>query len=388
MSMPQPRAAVSALSPSLIREVANSAMGRTDVLPFWFGESDQPTPEFIRQAAIASIERGETFYTQNLGRPWLREAIADYQARLHGRTFHSDQIGVTGSGVSALMLAMQLVLEPGDRVVAVTPLWPNLVEIPRILSADVIRVPLQVSNNAWQLDLDQLLDALTPDTRLLLLNSPNNPTGWTITAEQQEVILAHCRQHGIWILADDVYSRLIYRPGQNHAPSFLDMSDEQDRLISVNSFSKAWCMTGWRAGWLTLPASLSADLAKLVEYNTSCVADFVQHAARVAIEQGDEHIRTLRQELAARRALMSTELGAIPGVQLPLAEGAMYAYFSIESQSDSLALAKALIQEVGLGLAPGKAFGMEGEGWLRWCYATSEERLRDGITRLKHFIER
>ena len=256
--MVQAREAVRELQSSLIREVANAGMGNPDILRFWFGESDQPTPVFIRQAAIASLESGETFYSQNLGRPYLREAIATYLSGLHEREIVPDRIAAVGSGVSALMIASQLVLSPGDKVVAVTPLWPNVVEIPKILGAKVTRVPLAIANGRWSLDLQRTLDALTPDTRMLIVNSPNNPTGWTIEDEQVDVLLAHCRRHGIWVLADDVYERLVYDPRLKSAPSFLRRYEPGDRIISSNSFSKAWTMTGWRMGWLVAPETLMA----------------------------------------------------------------------------------------------------------------------------------
>src|SRR5690606_891738 len=248
------RPAVQALENSQIREIANGAMGRDDVLAFWFGESDEPTPAFIRAAAIAALERGETFYSQNLGRPYLREAIAAYLGRLHGRPFAPDGIAALGSGVSALMLASQLLLSPGDRVVAVTPIWPNVVEIPKILGAEVVRVPLTVRAGRWALDLDRLLAALTPDTRLFVVNSPNNPTGWMLADDEVAALLAHCRRHGIWVLSDDVYERLVYDPARRSAPSFIARAEAGDRIVSANSFSKAWSMTGWRLGWLAAPA--------------------------------------------------------------------------------------------------------------------------------------
>lgn len=384
--MPNARDLVRGLEPSRIREVANAAMGRDDVLPFWFGESDQPTPAFIREAAIASINAGETFYTQNLGRPWLREAIADYLGHLHGRPIAADRVGVSGSGVSALMLANQLVVGPGDRVVAVTPLWPNIVEIPRILGASVERVSLVVRDGGWTLDLDRLLAALTPDTRMLILNSPNNPTGWTLDAATREPILAHCRRHGIWILADDVYERLVFDPSLRSAPSFLPLADPDDRILSTNSFSKAWSMTGWRVGWITAPASLADDLAKLIEYNTSCVAEPVQRAACVAVRDGEAEVARMRARLQATRQQIVTGLRALPGIELPDAGGAMYAFFRIAGQTDSVALARRLVAEAGLGLAPGAAFGPEGEGWLRWCHAVAPERLAEGLGRLGRFL--
>ncbi len=224
---------------SLIRELANGAMERENLLAFWFGESDQATPMFIREAAIASLREGETFYTENLGRRYLRDAVARYLTGLHGRAIGVDRIAMTTSGDSALMLASQLLVNPGDRVVIVTPLWPNAVEIPKIAGAEVECVSLEVREGRWALPLERLLDALTPRTRMLVINSPNNPTGWAIGREEQRAVFEHCRRLGIWIVADDVYERLVYDEGVKSAPSFLTLAEDGDRLIVVNSFSKA-----------------------------------------------------------------------------------------------------------------------------------------------------
>jgi aspartate aminotransferase len=375
-------------SPSLIRELANSAMGRDDVLPFWFGESDQPTPAFIREAAIASLHAGETFYTENLGRPYLRQAISNYLTGLHGRQMPVDRVAVTGSGGSALMLVSQLLVSPGDRVVIVTPLWPNAVEIPKILSAQVECVSLEVRAGSWVLPLEKLLDALTPQTRMLVLNSPNNPTGWTAEGEEQCAILEHCRRLGIWILADDVYERLISRDDLRSAPSFLTLADGDDRLIVVNSFSKAWTMTGWRVGWLVGPPKIFPVLAPLIEYNTSSVAEFSQRGATVALEQGEPYVLQQRSDLATTKAKLTAALGTLPGVEVPEADGAMYLFIRIAGHNDSMELARRLIDQVGLGLAPGRAFGPEGEGWLRWCYAASWSQNDLGVERLARFLSR
>jgi aspartate/methionine/tyrosine aminotransferase len=384
--MVEARQAVRELQSSLIREVANAGMGNPDILRFWFGESDQPTPLFIRQAAIESLQSGETFYSQNLGRPYLREAIATYLGDLHQRPVIADRIAAVGSGVSALMIASQLVLSPGDRVVAVTPLWPNVVEIPKILGANVARVPLTIANGKWALDLDRLLAALTPDTKLLIVNSPNNPTGWTIEDEQIDVLLAHCRRHGIWVLADDVYERLVYEPARRSAPSFLQRYESGDRIISSNSFSKAWSMTGWRMGWLVAPETLMPDLGKLIEYNTSCILEPAQRAGAVAVSQGEAEVAKLRERLASTRGQLVDGLRRLPGVDVPDAGGAMYAFFRIAGHDDTFELAKRLVAEVGLGLAPGAAFGPEGNGWLRWCHAVSGEKIGEGLARLEKFL--
>lgn len=371
---------------SQIREVANSGMGERDILPFWFGEPDEVTPAYIREAAVASICAGETFYTQNFGIPELRSEIAAYVSRLH-RPIGVEHIAVTASGMSALMLSTEALLDPGDRVVCVTPLWPNLTEIPRILGAQVVRVALEFGDHGWSLDVDRLLDALIPGTRAVMINSPNNPTGWTLARDDQRIILEHCRRHGIWILADDVYERLYYADARC-APSFLDLADPTDRLVSTNSFSKAWLMTGWRLGWIVAPPTLMPDLGKLIEYNTSCSPVFVQRAGVVALRDGEPTVVHTLDRFRAARALLIDELVAIDGVDAALPTGAMYVFFRVAGVTDSLAWCKRLVREARLGLAPGSAFGPEGEGFVRWCFASSHERLLDGVQRLRCFLRR
>ncbi|MEO8565683.1 MAG: pyridoxal phosphate-dependent aminotransferase [Betaproteobacteria bacterium] len=380
----QARQAVRSLVASQIREVANVGMGNADILPFWFGEPDQITPTYIRDAAVASLNAGETFYTQNFGIPELREAIAAYVSRWH-RSVAAADIAVTASGMSALMLSVEALIDPGDRVVCVTPLWPNLTEIPKILGAEVVRVALSFGVGGWTLDVARLLDALTPGTRAVLINSPNNPTGWTIDRAGQAAILEHCRKLGIWIIADDVYERLYYDApaARACAPSFLDLSSPGDRIVSTNSFSKAWAMTGWRLGWIVAPGTLLPDLGKLIEYNTSCSPTFVQRAAVVAINDGEATIAHTLERYRAARDFLVGELNAIPGVSAAAPKGAMYVFFRVAGVTDSLEFCKRLVREVGLGLAPGSAFGPEGEGFVRWCFAADTDRLADGIARLR-----
>jgi aspartate/methionine/tyrosine aminotransferase len=377
---------VRALVASRIREVANAGMGDPDILAFWFGEPDEVTPAYIRDAAVASIAAGETFYSPNFGIPELREAIAGYVSALH-QSVHGARVAVTASGMSALMLSVQALVGGGDRVVCVTPLWPNLTEIPKVLGAGVVRVALEFGARGWTLDLDRLLAALTPDTRVLMLNSPNNPTGWTIDREGQQALLAHCRRHGIWIVGDDVYERLYYE-GPSCAPSFLDLAHPDDRVVSTNSFSKAWSMTGWRLGWIVAPSTLMGDLGTLIEYNTSCSPVFVQRAGVVAIREGEPTItRTVARYARAREHLVGA-LSALPGVEVAPPAGAMYVFFRVDGVHDSLAFCKQLVREARLGLAPGSAFGDEGEGFVRWCFAASESSLNDGIDRLRSFLDR
>ena len=376
------RAAIQALPGSKIREVANAGIGRSDVLAFWFGESDEVTPEPIRQAAADALMRGETFYSHNLGLPELRQAIATYASGLHGPV-DVDRIAVTSSGVTALMLAMQLLAGAGDEVVAVVPVWPNLTAQPVILGAHVTRVPLRPRHGLWQLDLNELLAQVTPRTRVLLVNAPNNPTGWTLTRAEQQALLAHCRRTGTWIVADEVYER-VYFGGTPAAPSFLDVATPDDRLIVAQSFSKSFLMTGWRLGWLVLPQGQLDEAGKLLEFNSSCAPVFVQRGGLAALALADTLVPRTTAHLQACRDRLIGGLQQLPGVTVAAPLGGMYAFFRLEGEDDSLALAQRLVAQHGLGLAPGAAFGDEGEGWLRWCFASHDPaRLDQGLLRLR-----
>ena len=375
------RDAIESLPGSRIREVANAGLGREDVLAFWFGESDEVTPEPIRQAAADSLARGETFYSHNLGLPELRAAIAGYASALHG-PLDAGRIAVTSSGVSALMLAMQMLLGSGDEVVAVVPVWPNLTAQPAILGAGVTRVALRPHAGAWQLDLDELLAAVTPRTRVLLVNGPNNPTGWTLARAEQRAMLEHCRRTGTWIVADEVYERIFFA-GAPAAPSFLDIAAPQDRLVVVHSFSKSFLMTGWRLGWLVLPPASLDAAGKLLEFNSSCAPVFVQRGGLAALAMADGFVPGLVARLRDCRDRLVGGLQALPGITVASPPGGLYAFFRVEGEDDSLAFARRLVADHGLGLAPGVAFGPEGEGWLRWCFASRDPaRLDQGLQRL------
>ncbi len=392
------RQAVLNLEESMIRQVANAGMGRSDVLRFWFGESDETTPAFIRDAAIASLTQGETFYAQNLGLPELRSAVAQYASRLRvegAAPIGPERIAITSSGVNALMLAVQALVNAGDEVVAVTPVWPNLTAQPAIMGGIVKCVSLKPRDGQWQLDMAELLAVITAHTKLLILNAPNNPTGWTLTRDEQQTILDHCRRTGTWILADEVYERLYYDPSPNGcAPSFLDIASADDRLVVAHSFSKSFLMTGWRLGWLVMPPAMTEQVGKLIEFNTSCAPVFVQRAGLVAIERTDEITPRVVQHLKLCRDTLVPLLQAVPGVQVAPAKGGMYAFFRLEDQgrfSDSLETAKRLVIEAGLGLAPGNAFMVkptpQAQGWLRWCFASQDlERLRQGVVRLERWL--
>ena len=381
------RQAILDLAQSRIREVANAGLGRTDLLAFWFGESDEVTPEPIRQAAIASLQMGETFYSHNLGLPELRQAVAHYMSQRHGPV-ELDRLAITSGGVNALMLATQSLVDAGDEVVAVTPVWPNLTAQAAIMGARLCCVPLQAHNGQWQLDIEALLVAVTAKTKLLIVNAPNNPTGWTLTRQEQQRILDHCRRTGTWILADEVYERLYFDASANGcAPSFLDLAVADDRLVVVHSFSKSFLMTGWRLGWLVMPPSMTAQMGKLIEFNTSCVSVFTQRAGIAALENTESITPAVVAHLKLCRDTLIPLLQSIPGLEVSAARGGMYAFFKLAGHRDSLQTAKRLVAEAGLGLAPGEAFAPEAKGWLRWCFASRDpQRLVQGVDRLRRWL--
>jgi aspartate/methionine/tyrosine aminotransferase len=297
------------------------------------------------------------------------------------------------------MLISQALIGRGDRVVAVTPLWPNITSAPRLMGAEIVRVPLELRTGEgaprWTLDLERLLHALTPATRALYLNAPNNPTGWAIDRAAQQTVLDHCRRHGIWIVADDAYERLYYPEAQDDqtqaasrakpvcAPAFLDLAERDERVLSTNTFSKSWLMTGWRLGWTVAPRALVPEIAKLIEFNTSCTPGFIQYAGLAAVTQGEPVIARTLARLRKARDFLIAALSEIDGVQAASPAGAMYAFLRIEGVRDSLAFCKRMVAEAGLGLAPGAAFGPEGEGFVRWCFAADTQRLADGVERLR-----
>jgi aspartate/methionine/tyrosine aminotransferase len=382
------RQAIIDLQASRIRDVANAGLGRSDVLAFWFGESDEVSPAFIRQAAIDSLQKGETFYAHNLGLPELRQAISTEMQLRHGAGIGVDRIAVTSGGVNALMLAMQALVNPGDEVVVVTPVWPNLTSQPVILGAVLHTVCLEPLHGRWNLPMEKLLAAITPQTKLLVVNSPNNPTGWTLSRDEQQTLLAHCRRTGTWILADEVYENLYYLPSDNRcAPSFLDIAALDDRLVVAHSFSKSFLMTGWRLGWLVMPSQMTEHMGKLIEFNTSCASVFVQRAGIAAMQRAGDIVPTVVAQMQACRDRLLAELKSIPGLELAVPDGGMYAFFSIPGLADDVQTAKRLVAEAGLGLAPGSAFASEAQGWLRWCFASQDQnRLGEGARRLKDWL--
>lgn len=378
------RATVEGLGVSLIRDVANAGMGLDDIIALWYGEPDQSTPEFICQAAAASLAKGDTFYTENFGIPELRTALAEYMSRLYQRPIDRERIAVTASGMSATNLMQQVLTDPGDNVVVTAPVWPNLIETVRTMGGEPRFAWLQFGNQGWSLDLERMFDMVDGRTRAILINSPSNPTGWVMNHDEMTRVLDFCRARGIWVLSDEVYARVVYdRPA---APSFLDIAAPDDRLVVVNSFSKSWCMTGWRLGWLTAPPALMPTLEKMIEFHYSCPAHFSQVAGVTAVREGEAFVRDTVAQYKLARDLVIDRLQAMPKVRVHRPEGAFYAFFAVDGMDDSLAKCKGIVRQSRVGLAPGAAFGSRGEGFIRLCFAQSLDRLDDAMNRLEPLL--
>ena len=374
------------LQASKIREIAELGMKQDDVLPLWFGEGVWPTSEAIVDAAVDSLNRGNHKYQPNNGATNLREQICHYSNHLLGSNLTTQRITITPSGMQGLMLCAQILASAGDKVVTIEPGWPNIVGAFSAAGANIESVSLSPVDGIWQLDTQAIIDKLTPDTKAVIINSPNNPTGWVMSQAQQLEILAHCRTHQIWIVADDVYSRL-YRHGAS-APSFLSIAKDDDLLISVNSFSKCWSMTGWRLGWIVAPAILEANLGQLTEFNTSSTAGFVQDAGIVALRDGEQNVSWLLSQLDESYQFCAQQLSTFSRVEFIQPEGAFYCFFKVDGLTDSFAAAKQIMQETKVGLAPGIAFGEKGEGYLRLCYAQPLDVLDNAFNRLAPFLNK
>ena len=378
---------IAGLPSSKIREIADAGMGRADLIPLWFGEPDTPTPPFICDAAARALAAGDTFYQPNAGIDELRATLAEYMNGLYRTRLQPENVIVSASAMNALMLVMQALVDPGDVVVTTTPSWPNLPALPQILSGAVQSVPLSPGNAGWRLDLQRLFDACDARTRVIFLNSPNNPTGWMMSAEQQKQVLAFARRRGMWIVSDEVYARLVY--DRRHAPSFLEQAEPEDRVIVVNSFSKTWSMTGWRLGWITAPAALGPSFEMLTEYNIAGPPGFVQRAGIVAVRDGEPFVEEIVARYRAARDLVLERVAAIPRLSLPRPEAAFYAFLRVEGMDDSVAFAKHLLKETGVGLAPGAAFGDDDhpfDDYLRLCFAATLPALGRAFDRLELFM--
>ena len=397
--MSRPHASLSAQAAAAVRPEAEGAptsgivdamsygRGRDGLIPLWAGEGDLRTPAFIARAAARALEGGETFYTWQRGIPELREALARYHERLYGRGFAADRFFVTTGGMHAAQIATRIAAGPGDEVLIPSPAWPNFEGAVTVAGARTVPVPMRSGAAGWVLDLATLEAAVTPRTRAIVVNSPSNPTGWTAGLDELRQILDIARRHGLWIVADEIYGRFFHGDG-DRAPSFHDVMQADDRVLFVQTFSKNWAMTGWRVGWLEAPPELGAAIENLIQYSTSGVPVATQRAAMAAIAGGEELIRSQVERARINRDLLFTALRGTGRLRCALPDGAFYLFCGFEGVTDSRGLALKLVDEAGVGVAPGSAFGAGDEGFVRLCYARRSDEVVEVARRIAAWLKR
>jgi aspartate aminotransferase len=366
---------------SRILEVGRLAYQTPDVEFLCFGESDQPSPRSAHDAAVAALDEGLTKYPDTRGLPPFRQALATYLTGLYAKPVAEDRIQVAASGMAAVSVALSAVVRAGDRVVLHNPAWPNVANATHLRGAEVDEIDLvALPDGRFRMDFDRL-DAKLQGARAFILNSPNNPTGWTATRDDLQAVMEICRRRDVWLISDEVYARLVY-DGAAAAPSILDLAEPNDRVIVCNSFSKTWVMTGWRLGWLVVPEGTRDAISEIVEVTHSGVAPFIQRAGLAVLNDTDA-VERFREHCARGRQLASEALAGLNGVRYTAPVGAFYAFIGIDGLTDSLAFAKRLVTEQHVAVAPGIAFGSAGEGYLRLCFAQSAERLERAMSRLR-----
>jgi len=368
-----------------IVEVFNYGRGREGLIPLWAGEGDLPTPPFICEAAARALAAGETFYTYQRGLPELRATLARYHERIFGRKFPAERFFITGGGMQAIQIAIAATAGSGDEMVLLTPAWPNFAAAAGIGGARPVAVPLDFDGAGWKLDFDKLNAAINEKTRSIFINSPSNPTGWTATEAELRALLALSRERGLWIIADEVYSRFVFT-GAARAPSFYDLIDDNDRVIFVNTFSKNWAMTGWRIGWLSAPPSLGDVIENLIQYSTSGVAAFMQRGAIAAVEEGEDFLKLQLDRAAEGRKIVCEGLAGSNRVRFAWPDGAFYLFFTIDGAGDTGKLGITLVDEANIGIAPGSAFGPGGEAFMRLCFLRNADDLREATQRLRNWL--
>lgn len=369
-----------------ITGVALPRLGDPSVIPLWFGEGDMVTPDFIRESAKQALDDGETFYVNTPGLIELRTAIRDYTNKLYGTSIDVERVSVPGSSMLGVTIAAQMALTRGDDALVVSPHWPNIETTYAVTGANVITVRQRETPDGWQLTADEIIEACTPKTRSIFVNSPCNPTGWVMPREDQEKLLAHCREHDILLIADEVYHRHYYEA--EAAPSFVEIAEEDDPVVIVNGFSKAWAMTGWRVGWVIAPRSHGTHWAIMSEcFNTGSTV-FAQHACIKALEQGEDVVNKLKEQYRQGGDMLISMLGNQPGIELCAPEGAFYAFPRIKGIDSSRRFAEALLAEEDVGVAPGYTFGDDNDEYIRICFALGLDRLSEALDRIVRFVER
>lgn len=358
---------------------------RDDVISLGQGEGCAPTPDFISNAAYKALHDGKTHYGPVLGQPALRDEISFYYKKIFNLDIPSNRVFITGSGTTAMHLALTSILDAGDDVVAVTPIWKNLLGAVEIAQGKTHTVPLKYKEgDGWSLDINELLETVTPKTKAILIVTPSNPTGWVMSKDDMSKVLDFTRDRGIWVVSDEVYNRSLY--GECHAPSFLEVSQPDDLVMTVNSFSKSWAMTGWRLGWLVGPSFSESIIRDLALYDNMGPPTFTQFGGVEALKNGEDFIAEQMELWKSNLDYLYDRFKANPKISMEKPVSTFYAFFKVAGEDDCIELSKRFIDEGGVSLAPGCAFGENSRGWIRLCFAVSRDKLEKSLDRIEKVI--
>jgi aspartate aminotransferase len=365
-------------------QIATVAENMPGSLKLCYGESDVSTPQFICDAATEAMRAGHTFYTHTAGAMELREAIAAKVYDLHRIRYAPQEIIATVGATAAIYTVVRAFMGHGDNAVVISPSYALFTNAVVMSGGEARPVPLERRGNRFVLDLDRVQRAMDKRTRLLIVNSPSNPTGWVISVEEQLALCELAERRDCVILADEVYERLVYE--SEIAPSFARVMPDKDRVVVVNSFSKNYNMTGWRLGWAQASERTIKVMYRAAEFITSNTAAMVQQAGIVALRDGEAHLSDLRAHYHARRRQVKESLSKLAGVSLCEPDGAFYGFFSVERLTDSTEFTSRLLNATGVALTPGAAFGESGEGYVRLCFAASEQTVTEALARFERFM--
>ncbi|MDD3229466.1 MAG: pyridoxal phosphate-dependent aminotransferase [Oscillospiraceae bacterium] len=355
-----------------------------DVIHMEIGRPDFDTPEVIKQAAYDSIKKGNVFYTSNYGTPELRQAIADKLSRENGVDYTLEEILVTigvGEGTYAAIAAF---LNPGDEVLVPDPIWLNYIHVPNFFGAVPVSYSL-LEENDYQLNIDEIESLVTERTRMLVINTPGNPTGVIQNRQTLEQLADLAKKHNLIVVADEIYEKLVYDNAKH--VSIASIPGMKERTITLNGFSKCYSMTGWRLGYAAAPVSFIKAMVRVHQYVNTCAASFVQEAGITALENAEPDVQIMVKEYERRRNYAVEAINAIDGLSCKKPDGAFYIFVNIKKLGLSASeMANYLLEEAKIATVPGSAFGPQGEGYIRISYACSYERIVEGIERLKQAI--
>lgn len=367
----------------LAKARALEAKGRS-VVHLEIGEPDFDTPAAIRAAAVRALEEGFTHYGPSAGLPEVREAIAAYIARDRGLSVFADQVVVTPGGKPVLTFAVLACVNPGDEVIVPNPGFPIYESAVRFAGGTPVPLRLE-EERAFRFGAADLEKLLTPRTKMVVLNSPHNPTGSVLTPSDLDEIAALLRPKDIWILSDEIYSKILY-DGEHQ--SIATRPGMQERTILLDGFSKTYAMTGWRLGYGVMNPTLAKHVARLATNVYSCATTFVQRAAPTALGGAQDEVLAMVAEFRRRRDTIVDGLNAIPGVRCAKPAGAFYVFPNVKALGmKSSEVEHALLEEGGVAALSGTAFGSFGEGYLRFSYANSIENIREGLKRFDAFVQ-